>query len=59
MDENENVPVNYTALVKEAAIKGAVTAVASIAVTYVATALINKVQNRRNKTVDSVAIATE
>lgn len=59
MDENENVTVDYAALVKEAAIKGAVTAVASIVVTFGVTALIGAVQARRNKTVDTVADTNE
>lgn len=54
MDENENVETDYTALVKEAAIKGAVTALASIVVTYAVSALLQKVNDRRNKTVETV-----
>lgn len=60
MDKTENVETtDYAVVVKEAAVKGAVTAVVSIAVTYVVSSLINKVQSRRDKTDPTVATATE
>lgn len=59
MEETENVTTDYAALVKESVVKGAVTAVVSVIVTYGTAALITKLQSRRNKTELTTAEATE
>jgi len=51
MDENETVPTtDLIQKAKEAAVWGAVSALTSIAVTYALTSIIQKAQNRKNKT---------
>lgn len=55
MDENENVPTDYTELIKEAAVKAVVVAVISIAAGCVKSVLINKLEARQNKTVETDA----
>lgn len=59
MDENETVETDYAATIKEAVVKGAVSALASIAVTYAFGALMKRVQSRRSETVEAVAVDTE